>query len=153
MDPLHGSSLHAQLQLQHLQRRREINANPLKRPTPSRLSNYFSRPPILPIPISSLLSPFRNQQFLIPLYFRFLLFHHILGKMHLKQALGLLASSAALVVAEGDSAVSALTKDTFNDFIGSNDLVLAECKLSPLELATALPTRFARVQRHNHHFD
>ncbi len=49
--------------------------------------------------------------------------------MHLKQALGLLASSAALVVAEGESQVSALTKDTFNDFISSNELVLAECKL------------------------
>lgn len=66
--------------------------------------------------------------------------------MHLKQALGLLASSAALVVAEGDSAVSALTKDTFNDFVGSNDLVLAECKLAHLELATSSPlTYLARV--------
>jgi hypothetical protein len=50
--------------------------------------------------------------------------------MHLKQVLGLLATSAALVAAEGetpDSKVEVLTKDSFDSFIGSNDLVLAEC--------------------------
>ena len=48
--------------------------------------------------------------------------------MQVKQILGLLASSAALALAEGDSAVTALTADTFNDYIGANDLVLAECE-------------------------
>lgn len=54
--------------------------------------------------------------------------------MHLKQVLGLLATSAVLVVAEGDAAapaadskVEVLTKETFDDFVNSNDLVLAEC--------------------------
>jgi protein disulfide-isomerase A1 len=41
-------------------------------------------------------------------------------------ALGLLA--AAAVASASDSDVTQLNKDTFNDFINSNDLVLAECK-------------------------
>lgn len=41
----------------------------------------------------------------------------------------LVAALAAVVSAESD--VKSLTKDTFNDFINSNDLVLAEC-MSPL---------------------
>lgn len=48
--------------------------------------------------------------------------------MQVKQILALLASTATLALAEGDSAVTALTKDTFNDFVGANDLVLAECE-------------------------
>lgn len=48
--------------------------------------------------------------------------------MQVKHILAALASTAALALAEGDSAVTALTKDTFDDFINSNDLVLAECK-------------------------
>lgn len=48
--------------------------------------------------------------------------------MQVKQVLAALASTAAVAFAEGDSAVTALTKDSFNDFVGSNDLVLAECK-------------------------
>lgn len=37
----------------------------------------------------------------------------------------LLAALATVVSADSD--VTSLTKDTFNDFINSNDLVLAEC--------------------------
>lgn len=51
--------------------------------------------------------------------------------MQVKQILAVLASTAAVAFAEGDSAVTALTKDTFNDFVGANDLVLAECKQRP----------------------
>jgi protein disulfide-isomerase A1 len=36
--------------------------------------------------------------------------------------------AAAAVVSASDSDVVQLNKDTFNDFIKSNDLVLAECK-------------------------
>lgn len=48
--------------------------------------------------------------------------------MQVKQILAALASTAAVAFAEADSSVAALTKDSFNDFIGANDLVLAECK-------------------------
>lgn len=37
----------------------------------------------------------------------------------------LLAALATVVSADSD--VTSLTKDTFNDFVGANDLVLAEC--------------------------
>ncbi|SPN96976.1 probable Protein disulfide-isomerase [Cephalotrichum gorgonifer] len=46
--------------------------------------------------------------------------------MQVKQILSLLAASAAMVAAEGDSKVEVLTKDNFDDFVSSNDLVLAE---------------------------
>ena len=41
-------------------------------------------------------------------------------------ALSLLAAMAGVATAESD--VAQLTKDTFNDFVKENDLVLAECK-------------------------
>lgn len=43
-------------------------------------------------------------------------------------ALSLLAAMAGVATAESD--VAQLTKDTFNDFVKENDLVLAECKFS-----------------------
>jgi protein disulfide-isomerase A1 len=43
-------------------------------------------------------------------------------------AAGLMAALAGLVAAESD--VQQLTEATFKDFIGANDLVLAECKFS-----------------------
>lgn len=51
--------------------------------------------------------------------------------MHLKQFFGVLATTVALVAAEGDSDVAALTGETFDDFVKANELVLAECKLLP----------------------
>jgi protein disulfide-isomerase A1 len=61
--------------------------------------------------------------------------------MHPKSiSFSLLALAAAVVSAEGDSDVVQLKKDTFDDFIKANDLVLAECQYrtafpSPRELA------------------
>ncbi|PKS06589.1 hypothetical protein jhhlp_007337 [Lomentospora prolificans] len=46
--------------------------------------------------------------------------------MHLKQFFGVLATTVALVAAEGDSDVTALTGETFEDFVKANELVLAE---------------------------
>ncbi|CAI4216439.1 unnamed protein product [Parascedosporium putredinis] len=46
--------------------------------------------------------------------------------MHLKQFFGVLATTVALVAAEGDSDVAALTGETFDDFVKANELVLAE---------------------------
>jgi hypothetical protein len=51
---------------------------------------------------------------------------------HKTLAAGLLAAFAA--VARADSDVTQLTQDTFDDFIKGNDLVLAECKLTPLPI-------------------
>ena len=48
-----------------------------------------------------------------------------ISKFFTTAALGLLASSTALAA---DSDVHQLKKDTFNEFIKDNDLVLAECK-------------------------
>jgi len=47
--------------------------------------------------------------------------------MHFKRAFSLLATALALAHAEG-SDVTQLTKSTFDDFIKTNDLVLAECE-------------------------
>lgn len=46
---------------------------------------------------------------------------------HKRLACALMGALAAVASAESD--VTQLTKDTFDDFIKSNDLVLAECKL------------------------
>lgn len=48
--------------------------------------------------------------------------------MHCKRvAFGLLAAAAAVAAAD-DSDVTQLKKDTFDDFVKTNDLVLAECE-------------------------
>lgn len=53
-------------------------------------------------------------------------------------AAGLLAAFAAFAKAEGESDVAQLTKDTFDDFVKGNELVLAECKLqTPFQLPMA----------------
>ena len=49
---------------------------------------------------------------------------------HKRLAFGLLTAFTALTNAEADSDVAQLTKDTFKDFVKTNDLVLAECKLA-----------------------
>jgi hypothetical protein len=49
---------------------------------------------------------------------------------------GLLAA-ATLVAADAASDVTQLKKDTFEDFIKSNDLVLAECKPSCLAISAS----------------
>lgn len=46
--------------------------------------------------------------------------------LHKRFACGLMAALAAVASAESD--VAQLTQDTFDDFVKSNDLVLAECK-------------------------
>lgn len=51
---------------------------------------------------------------------------------HKRLAAGLLAAFAAFAKAEGESDVAQLTKDTFDDFVKGNELVLAECKFSAL---------------------
>ena len=43
-------------------------------------------------------------------------------------AYSLLAAAAVASAADAASDVTQLTKDTFDDFVTSNDLVLAECK-------------------------
>lgn len=43
-------------------------------------------------------------------------------------ALGLLAAAAVAYAADASSDVTQLSKKTFEDFVKSNDLVLAECK-------------------------
>jgi protein disulfide-isomerase A1 len=47
--------------------------------------------------------------------------------MQFRRAFSLLATALALAQAEG-SDVTQLTKATFDDFVKSNDLVLAECE-------------------------
>lgn len=47
--------------------------------------------------------------------------------MYKKVAFSLLAAAAATVSAADASDVHQLTKDTFDDFVKTNDLVLAEC--------------------------
>lgn len=47
---------------------------------------------------------------------------------HKRLAYGLLAAFAAVAKADDASDVAQLTKDTFDDFVKGNDLVLAECK-------------------------
>lgn len=48
---------------------------------------------------------------------------------HKRLAAGLLAAFAAFVKADGDSDVTQLTQATFDDFVKTNGLVLAECKM------------------------
>lgn len=48
--------------------------------------------------------------------------------MFKKVTFSLLAAALAVRAAEGASDVTQLTKDTFDDFVKSHDLVLAECK-------------------------
>ncbi len=48
---------------------------------------------------------------------------------HKRICLGLFAAFAGLVTAADDSDVTQLTGKTFDDFVKTNDLVLAECKL------------------------
>ena len=48
---------------------------------------------------------------------------------HKRIALGFLAALAGLTNAEDASDVTQLTEKTFKEFVGANDLVLAECKL------------------------
>ena len=50
--------------------------------------------------------------------------------MYKKVAFSLLAAAAATVSAADASDVAQLTKDTFDDFVKTNDLVLAECTFS-----------------------
>ena len=47
--------------------------------------------------------------------------------MYPKVAFSLLAAAAAVSASD----VAQLTKDTFDDFVATNDLVLAECKPPP----------------------
>lgn len=49
--------------------------------------------------------------------------------LHKRLAYGLLATLATFANAEGESDVHQLTKDTFDDFVKANDIVLAECEL------------------------
>ena len=66
--------------------------------------------------------------------------------MQVKQILALLATTATLALAE-DSAVTVLTTDTFGEFVGANDLVLAECKLSMAAPRISQLQRLATVPR------
>lgn len=45
-------------------------------------------------------------------------------------ALGLLAATAVASAADAASDVTQLNKETFEDFVKTNDLVLAECKFA-----------------------
>lgn len=53
---------------------------------------------------------------------------------HKRICLGLFAAFAGLVTAADDSDVTQLTGKTFDDFVKTNDLVLAECKLHQTSL-------------------
>lgn len=60
---------------------------------------------------------------------------------HKRLACALMGAMAGVAIAESD--VTQLTGDTFNDFIKSNDLVLAECMSQPTRLCVLLLEPFA----------
>ncbi|KAG7119379.1 Protein disulfide-isomerase like protein [Verticillium longisporum] len=80
-------------------------------------------------PAPALLEPNLLQACFLSCLFSFPIPHRISHqrvKMHCKRvAFGLLAAAAAVAAAD-DSDVTQLKKDTFDDFVKTNDLVLAE---------------------------